>query len=345
MGGTKLIFVVGQSGTGKTTMLQELTGMDLKVGVKINSGTMQYQVCPAIIHGEQYLFVDTAGFGAADMNDIANFEDICNCLEALSPFVTVAGVLFVYGHPKTRMSKEDLKTVQWIECFCGPEFYRNVTIVTSQWDALSLDGVETTWESLDSLLAHHDVDQILNPPDPYYGGSVYHHGFPRGEGSVDAYPTILSLKRASPQRGDELKDLIRRRYADSKPAKLQIVCEVESGTPRLETEAAKALKADVICTKICILNSRVVVSVEGNSQQPPISPEAPSTAPTQVESWFEKLSPWLETAKQAAVWFMEARWQGHESSNRKDSSAGPVWSLLGTFQDWWWGPPKKSRPL
>jgi len=36
--GTKLIFVVGQSGTGKSTMLKEVTGQDLTIGKGITSG-------------------------------------------------------------------------------------------------------------------------------------------------------------------------------------------------------------------------------------------------------------------------------------------------------------------
>jgi ABC-type cobalamin/Fe3+-siderophores transport system ATPase subunit len=36
--GTRLIFVFGRTGTGKTTLLRELTGMDLKVGESLSSG-------------------------------------------------------------------------------------------------------------------------------------------------------------------------------------------------------------------------------------------------------------------------------------------------------------------
>lgn len=42
--GTKVIFVMGQSGTGKTTMLQELTGLDLKVGSTLSSGKPKNKV-------------------------------------------------------------------------------------------------------------------------------------------------------------------------------------------------------------------------------------------------------------------------------------------------------------
>jgi hypothetical protein len=72
--------------------------------------------------------------------------------------------------------------------------------------------------------------------------------------------------------------LIRRRYADSKPAKLQGAREVESGIPILETEAAKVLKADMVRTKIRIYDGRAVVSVKPDA--PPILSSAGQGSPT-----------------------------------------------------------------
>ena len=82
-----------------------------------------------MIDDEDYLFVNTAGFGAANMDDMENMEDIVGCLNALGPFITIAGALFVYGGGQRRMMAHDLTTIQWVKCFCGPEFYRDITIV------------------------------------------------------------------------------------------------------------------------------------------------------------------------------------------------------------------------
>jgi len=42
--GTKLIFVFGKTGAGKTTILKELTSMDLKVGDRLGSGIVALSV-------------------------------------------------------------------------------------------------------------------------------------------------------------------------------------------------------------------------------------------------------------------------------------------------------------
>ncbi|KAH7310142.1 P-loop containing nucleoside triphosphate hydrolase protein [Rhexocercosporidium sp. MPI-PUGE-AT-0058] len=371
LGGTKLIFVVGQSGTGKTTMLRELSGLDLKVGGTLNSGTLQYQVCPALIEGEQYLFVDTAGFGAADLDDSANFENILSCLTALSPFVTIAGLIFVYGSMENRFKEADVKTIQWVQCFCGPEFYRNIVIVTNMWDQYKEKQFRKQWEKLSDFTRNENVKQILNPPERYHGGHIYHHGLPGGDGTVDSGTSVLDYEDDSSKRGDELRKLIQRTYsaADSKPVTLQVLEEMKDGTPQQETQAAKALKAMPVHTKINIRNHRAVVCTTDTSQHtttPGIptseapTPPAPSRqvpihqAPTpetiapkpkvpkaaeksrqqaSPQSWFERLLAWFEIGKQASVFFKEAR----ESAHTKTKP--PTWSIWGSLRDWWAGAP------
>ncbi|KAI1653925.1 P-loop containing nucleoside triphosphate hydrolase protein [Daldinia decipiens] len=267
--GTKLIFVVGQTGTGKSTILRELTGLDLKIGYTWKSGTRKYEICPAIIDGEQYIFVDTAGFGASDMDDTASYEDIMSCLQALGPFVTVAGLIFLYGKIENRLRTEDLKTIQWVQCFCGPEFFQNIIIMTNKWDSWSPDDFEEAWERVPELLHHEELNQILDPPGRYSGGTVYHHGFPEGKGSVDSYGLVLNRRRHSQKRGKELRRLVRQHYAKTKEIKLQVVQELESGIPMAETEAAKVLRVDPVKTRIRIEGDRAVVPVKFG---PPLTP-------------------------------------------------------------------------
>ena len=70
-----------------------------------------------------------------------------------------------------------------------------------------------------------------------------------------------------PRRGDELRNLIWRRYGKSKPAKLQINRELERGIALFETEAAKALNANPVTTKILLRDDCAVVSAEEIEQQ------------------------------------------------------------------------------
>ncbi|KAI8297924.1 hypothetical protein K4K59_003140 [Colletotrichum sp. SAR11_240] len=182
---TKLIFVMGKSGTGKSSLLNELTGMDLHVGTSLKSGTRQYHVCPAVIDHQQYLFIDTAGFGAADLDNEGNFQDIMTCLETLRPFVTFAGVLFVYGQME-RLQCNDLLTMRWIECFCGPRFFQNITIVTTKWDEFTKPSFKKRW----AITADFENYEAIHC-------------------SEDSWKSTLCYEEESDKRGDELRDLIR----------------------------------------------------------------------------------------------------------------------------------------
>ncbi|KAI8959633.1 hypothetical protein F5Y11DRAFT_332418 [Daldinia sp. FL1419] len=289
--GTKLIFVVGQTGTGKSTILQELTGLKPEVGHTLESGTRKYEILPAFVGGQQYLFVDTAGFGAADMDDMANYYDIMNCLKVLGPFVTVAGLMFVYGKMPTRLRKEDLRTIQWVECFCGPKFFRNIIFITNSWDSWSKKAFEKAWNDVPKLLKVEDVKRILNPPGHYKEGSVYHHGFPGGDGSLDDYDNLLNPEDHHLERGAELQQLVHKRYSRATGIKLQVLREIESGTPINETEAAKVLKADTPSTSIRIQKGYALVTTN------PTNPQASN--PTNERS--ELSNPSSSPAAQALV--------------------------------------------
>src|SRR5947208_214024 len=104
-----------------------------------------------------------------------------SCLDALGPFVTFAGILFVYGGTGERMTGHDLVTTQWVKCFCGPEFYRYVTIVTTKWDSFIDASFKEKWVRFTGLLDDPIVADLLKPAASdqnrrYHGGAVYHHG-------------------------------------------------------------------------------------------------------------------------------------------------------------------------
>jgi len=67
--------------------------------------------------------------------------------------VTVAGVLFLYSSTKDRIEAGDLKTIRWLQCFCGPQFYENITVVTTKWDKMHPDEIDEARERLGELMA------------------------------------------------------------------------------------------------------------------------------------------------------------------------------------------------
>ncbi|KAI1773449.1 hypothetical protein F4818DRAFT_110110 [Hypoxylon cercidicola] len=310
--GTKLIFVVGQAGTGKTTILSELTGLPgLQPCETVEQGTKEYQVCPALVDDEQYLFIDTAGFGDPKHDDISTFRNIVSCLTALGSFVEVVGVLFVIGNPGTRLNQQDVKTIRWLQCFCGPAFFRNVTFVTSFWDAHRENAFRQAYNRMHSLYEDENLKQVLHPSDSmrdYLGAHFYHHGVTGGQLTLDSYPG-LDLEEDLAQRKEELLNLIRLRYAERryKPARLQFMTEIDNEVPVLETEAAKVLRAPIVDTTVKILHGKCVLRPANGSPDQLIVKLDPNPRVEDQETWAHAIGRWFSIAMKLSSFFAAAR--------------------------------------
>ncbi|KAM0547234.1 hypothetical protein ACHAPJ_010496 [Fusarium lateritium] len=329
LSGTKLIFVVGKTGTGKTTILSELTGLaELEAGKTLKAGTKEYHVCPAIIDDEQYLFIDTAGFGDPYCDDVEIFRNTVSCLMAFGPFVQVVGVLFVIGNPGTRLDRQDAKTLRGLQCFCGPGFYRNITFVTSFWDSYNAASFRQALARTQSLYEDEILAQVLHPSDSYkryHGAHIYHHGVTGGKLTSDSFP-VLSIGECTA----ELRNLIRLRYAQLgyKPVKLQFMQEVENKVPFLETEAAKVLRAPAVGVTVNIVKGKCIIQATTHSPEtPPLKFE--KVPDIKSATWSETILQWYEVATKVANFYKDAHKKAYSAS-----TAGGLWSSL---RNWWMG--------
>jgi hypothetical protein len=153
------------------------------IDVLASPGTKAYRVCPSIIDDEQYLFIDTAVFGDPDRDDTEEFRDSVSSLIAFSSFVQVVGVLFVTGNPGTRLDQQDARTLRWLQCFCGPDFIRDVTIITSFWDTYNAASFSQAYARMQKLYEDDNIAQILFPVSlerSSHGAQFYHHGVTYG---------------------------------------------------------------------------------------------------------------------------------------------------------------------
>ncbi|KAI0172962.1 P-loop containing nucleoside triphosphate hydrolase protein [Hypoxylon sp. FL1284] len=265
--GTKLIFVFGLSGTGKTTLLKELTGLDLKPGHMLDSGTKEYHVFPAVVHGEKYIFVDTPGFGAADIPDMDIMDHILSCIDVLGSYVTIAGALYLYDCHADRLTTEQAKTLRWLQCFCGPNFYQNITVVSTKWDSLSPKEQDKAMTRFESLKTNSDsgFGQILQPPAPFTGGQVYYHGVELDDHWDNR--RCLDPDDDVPERKRLAQRMIQRRYGDASVTDLQILVEKQKNKEKQQTQAVRALEAEIDSSKIRIKGESAII-LDINAQDP-----------------------------------------------------------------------------
>ncbi|EED11934.1 hypothetical protein TSTA_000120 [Talaromyces stipitatus ATCC 10500] len=334
LNGTRLIFVVGETGSGKTTLLGEITGQDLKIGHSANSGTLGYQVLPAIIHGKQYLFVDTPGFGAADLQNREVYEDIMSCVCTLGQWVTVAGIMFVHDARQQRLTQSEMTTIRWLECFCGPQFFQNVTIVQTQWDRITEDDVDQARDIAEELQTSAFKDILF--PKHVRGGCVYNHGVRVGNGSDW---DIFSRKRNPAERSQMAADFVQYQYERCDGVgRLQVLEELAQGWGPYETEAAKTLFNASSTPMICVLRYKAFVVDLDEEVMPKVKEEDEATAaePSAKQQAAESSTwKWWEIAKEVAWTF----WGFERTGTTKfteymESVTTDVWERL---KGWWSG--------
>ncbi|KAL4784864.1 P-loop containing nucleoside triphosphate hydrolase protein [Aspergillus varians] len=333
--GTKLIFVVGCTGSGKTTLLGEITGQDLKIGNSAKSGTLGHQLLPAVVHGERYLFVDTAGFGAADLDDREVFEDIMSCVCMLGEWVTVVGVMFVHDARQQRLTQSEMRTIHWLQCFCGPQFFRNITIVTTQWDRLTNEDMDQARDIAKELEESAFADILLSKY--VTSGRTYYHGVNIGGG--DGWDA-LSKKGFPEERSKMAADFVQDTYGlcDGVP-RLQVLEELAIGWGLYETQAAASLFNTYPSSTICILRYKAVIldvdkKLRPKQQQVELAVSAPK--PPQEEPTAEISSlKWWEIAKEVAWTFWGFQRTGTTKfTDYRRGTPADVWVRLKT---WWSG--------
>ncbi|KAL4930422.1 uncharacterized protein BDV17DRAFT_289651 [Aspergillus undulatus] len=264
----------GPDWAGKTTLLGEITGQDLKVGHSMKSGTLGHQVLPAIIHGQQYLFVDTPGFGAEDLKDKDVFEDIMSCVSTLGQWVTIAGVMVVRDVRRGRLEASDMRAIRWLQCFCGPRFFQNITVVQTRWDNITEDDMPETRELAKEWKFEAFGDILFQKH--VKGAALYDHGIDTTDTSDDCDWPVLE--------------------------------ELDNGWGLYETEAAKCLFSSAAFPSISVLKHKAVFTdLEAKVIAKPKEVDEPA-APKLLE-WQETPSAnnfqlnWWEIAKEVAWTF------------------------------------------
>lgn len=191
--------------------------------------TRNYQTETRRIDEHFYVFVDTPGFSDPNLSSQDVLECIADLISLVDGRVTYAGILQVYPTGAAFLN-ESRRELLGLKQFCGDEFLRSVTVVTTKWDNLAPGAVNQARTDMGTL--GRKWSELLP------GVRVYHHGLVNG--------TTLQIERQGEERGRLVRNMISTNYGEADGVCPLFVRELRSGIPVQDTAVGRALRGNEI---------------------------------------------------------------------------------------------------
>ena len=138
-----IVAVMGITGSGKSTLIGNITGQDVRVGHGLES-------CTTTVHGYEFylgnmlaVLIDTPGFDDTYKTDTEVLEDIHRWLSlGYRSNVKPKGILFLHKINENRMMGSSLRFLEMFRGLCGDDCMSNVVLVTTMWSEVTAEDGE-----------------------------------------------------------------------------------------------------------------------------------------------------------------------------------------------------------
>lgn len=133
-----VIAVFGQTGTGKTSLIKAVTGVDLEVGHGLTSQTQDVNEVPCMIDNEQVVLIDTPGFSDTNHSDTEILRRIAEWMkDTYDEGFLLSGIIYLHRIMDIRMEGPSLKNLRMMQQLCGSDSLRNVVLATTMWEKVT----------------------------------------------------------------------------------------------------------------------------------------------------------------------------------------------------------------
>ncbi|KAF9476216.1 hypothetical protein BDN70DRAFT_186278 [Pholiota conissans] len=134
------IAVMGPTGTGKTSLINLLSGSDLRIGRDLESCTDDVQVSkPFDLDGQMISLIDTPGFDDTNLSDAAVLNMIAAYLSySYEQGKRLAGVIYTHRILDNRVGGISARSFRMFRNLCGEASLRNIIITTTMWDQVEI---------------------------------------------------------------------------------------------------------------------------------------------------------------------------------------------------------------
>ncbi|TDL18404.1 hypothetical protein BD410DRAFT_793306 [Rickenella mellea] len=203
---TKIVLVMGPTGTGKTSFINAASKSDFPVSDDLNSCTKTVdETKPFIVGSHNVVLVDTPGLGHSHIEDLDVLRPIAEYLEtAYSRNMQLSGIVYMHPFPDPRI---EATARQYFRVFCklwGVDNLKHVTVVLPPPNGIpNINGPK-----------QHLIPSIFQPVVKA-GGRIINHDFTHGC-TKDILRAIVARQSVVLKIQHELVDLKKSlRYTDA----------------------------------------------------------------------------------------------------------------------------------
>lgn len=134
---TKIILVMGITGAGKSYLIREISGQDVKVGHDLKSCTQTIETVHCRIAGQPVMILDTPGFDDTHRSDTEILTEVADHLAALyRDGFQVCGIIYLHSIQEDRIRGSTYKNLKMFEQLCGEGSLHNVVMLTNRWGSI-----------------------------------------------------------------------------------------------------------------------------------------------------------------------------------------------------------------
>ncbi|GJJ78404.1 hypothetical protein EMPS_10763 [Entomortierella parvispora] len=130
----KIILVMGITGAGKSYLIREISGQDIRVGDDLKSCTQHIEAVTCQIAGQSVMILDTPGFDDTHRSDTEILTEVADHLANLHRNgFQVCGIVYLHSIREDRVRGSSYKNLKMFEKLCGEDALQNVVMLTNRW--------------------------------------------------------------------------------------------------------------------------------------------------------------------------------------------------------------------